>query len=414
MAVFAFKIYLLFHTAVEDMVTYEKWGTWVGEHGLGEVYFGVYFPVQYQLFGLTWAIARDLGIEFVIACKAVNLLFDLGNLGLVILLLRHYGRNLWYALLYWAHPWFLTVFSLGYVDFQFAFFLLLALYLATAMREKHQLLRYHLLVGTPIAVAFLMKPQAQGIVIALAAYAVAQVASRRTVRYFVTLAPAVLLYVAYSIYFAFAGAPLLHLTKTYLTVGNVMPCLTAHMLNAWYPLAYSLKDPAKPIYDVSDAILITPLNVPARTIAVTVTLALILLFASWLAFRRGKEVDYGRDLGAILALATTVVPFTMTSAHENHFFLGAVFLLLYAARTGDRWILNVWHAIVFLQFINIFILYETGGVAVFLAAHYPESLRAFLAVADSLLFFYLLYAMAMHRRRDGSSWTLGRRQTRAA
>lgn len=402
-AILALKIHLLFRPGMEDMVSYQKWGTWVGEHGLAEVYFGVYFPIQYQIFGWTWSIARALGVEFFIACKALTLLFDIGSFALVILLLRRYRRSLWLALLYWAHPWFVTVFSLGYVDFQFAFFLLLALYLATAMKEAGHWLRYHLLVGTAIAIGFLMKPQAQVIVIALFAYAVVQAVSRRTLRYFVTLAPAVALYVAYSIYFALAGAPLSTLTRTYLDVGKVMPCLTAHMLNVWYPLAYALKNPGDPIYAVSDAVLLTPLQIPARTIAMAVSLTLVLCFAGWQAVRKEAEVDYGRDLGAILAFVTMVVPFTMTSAHENHLFLGSIFLLLYIARTQERSIMLVWQAIFMVQFINIFALYETGNLAAFIKAHYPESLRTILAIVDSLLFLYLLYAMAANRRRASSS-----------
>lgn len=405
LAVFALKCYLVARPGMEDMVAYEKWGKWVGEQGLAPVYFGIYFPIQYQLFGLTWRIAESTGLEFSMACKAVSLLFDVGGLVLVVLLLRRYERSLWYALLYWAHPWFVAVFSLGYVDFQFSFFLLLGLWLATALSEARHPLRYHLLVGVPIAIAFLMKPQTQVIMIALGTYALVRAWRMRTGRYFVTLLPAVLLYVGYSIHFAVNDYPISHLSRTYLDVGKVMPCLTAHMLNMWYPLAYAIKDPAAEIYSVNDGILLTPWHIRPRDVALVITVAMVVFFAGREAFRREKTVDYGRDLGAILAFVTMAVPFTMTSAHENHLFLGAIFLLLYMARNQDRSVMIVWQAIFFLQFLNIYILYETGGLATFLLSHYPEGLRTILAVVDSLLFFYLVYLMLARRRRHAHAVT---------
>ncbi len=400
LAVLLLKWRLLASPVTEDVGQFEEAGFGVTLRGLGKAYGGVYFPIQWQLFGWTWVLARETDSAFYLICKLVNLLFDLGSFALVILLLRRLGRSLWYSLLYWAHPWFIVVFSLGYIDFEFGFFVLLALYLATALKEARSPLRYHLLVGTPIAIAFLMKPQVQVIVLALGVYALFDGWRRRTLRSFAVLLPSVVLFAGYSTFFVLNGRSLLYLGRGYVALGDWIPCLTAHMLNLWYPLAYALKQPGDPIFAISDKVLLTPWGLEARTVGTAVSVGLVVWFA-WLQARRRPVADEpGSSLGALLAFATIVPPFTMTMAHENHGFIGSICLLLHVARSRERSLFVIWHGIVLLQFVNLFILYGTGPLAAWLCERYSYGLRTSLAVVDSLLFLGLLYTMLAPLLRD--------------
>ena len=44
---------------------------------------------------------------------------------MLVLLLRRWGASVWWALLYWLHPYFLSLFWLGYIDAPVGFFVLL-------------------------------------------------------------------------------------------------------------------------------------------------------------------------------------------------------------------------------------------------------------------------------------------------
>ena len=120
---------LAFDMGVGDMQEYYNWGKRVLEVGLPRGYHGIYFPLQYQLFEACAAMVSYSGLKFFAVFKLANFAFDVGSFFLLLSLLKRQQANPLYALLYWLHPWFLTVFSLGYCDFQFAFFVLLALWL---------------------------------------------------------------------------------------------------------------------------------------------------------------------------------------------------------------------------------------------------------------------------------------------
>src|SRR3954469_10873696 len=115
------KYFMLFDEG-PDMFAYRDWGQKALTSGLVSSYIGIYFPLQYQIFETCAWIASRAGIQFAMVSKLANLLFDLGTFLLLLVLLRRRGGNPAYAYLYWLHPWFLSVFSLAYIDFQFAFF----------------------------------------------------------------------------------------------------------------------------------------------------------------------------------------------------------------------------------------------------------------------------------------------------
>src|SRR6185503_5229076 len=160
-----------------DMNAYHDWGQRALESSLPGTYHGIYFPLQYQLFEFCAWIEARTGWAFVPIFKLSNLFFDVGSFGLLSLWLKRRGSSPAYALLYWLHPWFLSVFSLGYIDFQFTFFVLLCIYLLGRDTANH-----YILAGIPLGLAFLMKPQAQILLIASFLYGVFHYARSRNAR----------------------------------------------------------------------------------------------------------------------------------------------------------------------------------------------------------------------------------------
>ena len=103
------------------------------------------------------------------------------------------------------------------------------------------------------------------------------------------------------------------------------------MDNVWYPIAYLIKNPEQEIYAISDQIHVLP-NLSAKYLAAGVVLTLVGLHV-WRIERAG-DLSPPERFVTIFAFATLVVPFLMTSAHENHLFLGSVFLILIVARSA--------------------------------------------------------------------------------
>jgi hypothetical protein len=116
-----------------------------------------------------------------------------------------------------------------------------------------------------------------------------------------------------------------YLAHFYLAVSGVMPCLTAQMLNIWHPIAFALKGSADPIYAVGDNIRIL-WPVTMRHAAEGATLLLLTVYA-WRASREAQEC---RPDGPVMLFLfpSLVLPFVMTSAHENHLYFASILLTL--------------------------------------------------------------------------------------
>jgi hypothetical protein len=349
------RYFLLFDTGVMDMEEYNIWGKRVLEMGLPWGYRGVYFPLQYQVFeGCAWLVARS-GLQYFTVFKFANLLFDIGLFTLLILLLKRRKANPLYALLYWLHPWFLTVFSLGYVDFQIAFFILLAIWLL-----NRDTVRDYLLAGLPLGCAFMMKPQAQILVVATFLYGCFCWLRRKDARPFAMLAGPVAFFLAYEWFFVhtlrrprFVHAAIL--PASYLNVTNVMPALTAQMTNFWTPVAYFFRNPGQAIVRVSDQIHVLP-YLPAKYLAAAIVLALIGLYVR--RVEKTLHLSPSEGFASIFGFASLVVPFLMTSVHENHLFLGTIFLvLILAANSASLSVTVAVHLLLVVQLLNLFSLY---------------------------------------------------------
>lgn len=372
------KARMLFYMGVSDMDGYYRWGQRALELGLSKSYEGAYFPLQYQIFELCAWMVQWLNVPFFTIFKGSNIPFDLGSFCLLILLLNRQGSNPLYALLYWLHPWFLFLFSLGYVDFQFTFFVLLCVWLL-----RSESARDYLLASFALGSAFLMKPQAQILLVATFLYGIFRYARTRDARPLAMLVGPILMFLGYEAYFT-ASLPL-HprlppmgayawpdlaaaiLPSSYLNITNVFPALNAQMTNVWYPIAYLIKKPwpEQKIYEISDQIHVLP-YLSAKYLAAGVVLTLVGLHV-WRIERAG-DLSPTKRFVTIFTFATLVIPFLMTSAHENHLFLGSVFLILIVARSAAFFLQLAVQVLLLVQFLNIYGLYGSGGVGG-LAAH---------------------------------------------
>ena len=125
---FAFRIFTITYPGTFDIATYNEWGLNTVEKGLHGFFHGTYFPFQYQIFAFCSWLSMVLNIEYIMVFKSVNVIFDCGTLVILYLILQRLNLSKYYLLIYWIHPWFLNMISLGYSDFHFTFFLLCALY----------------------------------------------------------------------------------------------------------------------------------------------------------------------------------------------------------------------------------------------------------------------------------------------
>lgn len=384
----AFKWQMLFYMGVNDMDVFYLWGKGVLKQGLPKYYPGMYYPFQLQVFEVcAWTTAK-LGAQFFTIFKLPNLLFDIGSFVLLVFLLKRQKANPAYALLYWLHPWFLTVFSLGYVDFQFTFFVLLCVWLLH--REST---RDYLLAGLPLAAAFLMKPQAQILVVVAFYYGLFHYVRRRDPRPFGLLAGPTLLFLAYEIWFIISRPHPWYvaarvLPASYLDVSKFSAALTAQMTNIWSPIAYLLKKPGHRIFSVSDRIHVLP-HVPIKYLAAFVVLGLVGLHV-W-RVEQESETSLTNKFAKIFFFAALAVPFFMTSGHENHLFLGTVFLVLFVA-DGVPWATKVAaQVLLFVQFLNMYSFYgeHPPWLAHLLRRTHPDEWEVVYAVISLVCFWFV-------------------------
>lgn len=391
------KYFMLFHMGNPDMSAYIGWGSAALESGLPSQYKGIYFPLQYQILeGCAWIAART-GVAIIPILKLSNLVFDIGTFCLLLLLLRRRGSNPSAAWLYWLHPWFLSMFAMGYIDFQFSFFVVLSIYCLTGDTA-----RKYLLAGIPLGCAFVMKPQAQVLLIATAAYGAFHYARTRDWRPLGMLVCSVVLFLGYEAFFTVSLFPTLGyeaayvLPSNYLNVSNVMPSLTAQMPNFWYPVAYFIRPDGVGTYAVSDQLQLLP-HLTVKYAAAAVVLGLI----AFHVFRTEKDLTMtvADRFAAIFGLASLTVPFIMTSAHENHLFLGSVFLVLFLGTRRQPSFRLASHILLMVQFLNTYGLYGIwpGGVGQVLT-FYSQELSLVYALISVPCFLLILYRLAVQAR----------------
>ncbi|MDD4902675.1 MAG: glycosyltransferase family 39 protein, partial [Patescibacteria group bacterium] len=248
----AARLFLLRYPAMHDIDAYSTWGNNVLSAGLAHGFRGIYFPIQYQIFAFCSWLVEITGWDVSAVFKFISLFFDAGNFILLTLILKNLKCNKLFALLYWLHPWFVAIFTAGYIDCQFVFFVLLTLYILLQGKSR----RNYFWAGLPLGIAFLMKPQAQMLIFAVFIFALVGYIRRRKFDQFLILAAPAILFLGYELYFSFSlfatmgFKAIILLPRKYLAIQGVMAVLTGNMLNIWYPIAYFMKQPGAPIYSV--------------------------------------------------------------------------------------------------------------------------------------------------------------------
>ena len=386
----AARVGALFVLGMCDMPTYMKWATDANARGLAQAYEGTYFPLQYQIFQGCGTIAAWCGPNYFIGFKVVNLVFDIAVFAMLACMLRRMKLHPAYALFYWCHPWFVSLFFLGYVDCQFGFFALLTAFLA----DKAKGFRGFCAAGIPLGIAFVMKPQAQVFVVVVVFYAVVRWLWWREWRTLGMLFGPVILFASYGAYFFLRGHSFLMLARSYLHLSDFFPCLTAQMLNVWYPVAHFLWPDERKSFSADSYRILGTLT--CHHVAIALVLAWLLVFVYLVAReKRGKVFEHPWVL--LFAYATVVFPMLITRAHENHLYLGTVFLVLLLPLAKRPVYIVAIHALLLLQFINIVSWYGLGNnplstykIVSFLHDFHPLEVILIEAVLACVFFLKLL------------------------
>ncbi|MDD4902512.1 MAG: hypothetical protein PHE24_05255, partial [Patescibacteria group bacterium] len=123
----------------------------------------------------------------------------------------------------------------------------------------------------------------------------------------------------------------------------------------------------------------------------------VVTLVSWYAFLVQRQDESKAESGGsfllIFAFVSLVVAFLMTSAHENHFYLATVLLIILLAKFGGRVFSLALHGTLIIQFVNIYLLYFNDYVANYLRGGYGLGTRTILAVIS--VFFFILIAKEM-------------------
>lgn len=383
------RLGLLARPGTFDVDIYASWARVGLEQGLVAAYTtdltnaGSYYPFEMAILIACQWLADATGVGFHGAVKGVNALFDAGLFAVLLAWLPRVGAPRELALVQWLHPWFLTIFSLGYVDAHFAFFLLLSV----AALHGEPDLRRCLLAGVPLGIAFTMKPQAQVPMLALGAFAVFHALRQRDFGPLALGVFPVMAFVGWSLVFAASSqtgsgsAGLAFLAERYLAAGDIVPCLNGTRLNLWYPIAEALRPARAPVWAVSDAIPVLG-AIEVRHLAAVAVLAGVIGFA-WRASRAAPSVSLGERLWLVLAFAGLVVPYVMTQAHENHFYVGSLLALPLLVASRDRALAVALHVILVLDAANAFVLYEQSEWARTLRRGYTPELRTALSFVST-------------------------------
>jgi hypothetical protein len=341
---------------MDDMKAYVLWGSKANAQGLASSYSGIYFPLQWQVFQACAWVTSLTGLAYFMVFKAANLVADLALLLLLARLLRDEGQEPRGALRFWCHPTFLMFAVLGYIDGHYALLALLTALLA----DRATSLGKFAVAGLPLSGAFLMKPQAQSLMIVAFIFAILRYARRKDARPFGLFVAPTLLFVAYTVGLAMGGRSIWALTLTYMETASVMPAMTANQLNFWYPVAY-LVEPTRPVYFVADTARVLG-SLTIRDLAIALTLSLLGVFAWRLEAARAASTARTEPGTWVLlfAFASLTLPMVMTNAHENHFFLAGLFFVVlwpWARHPAERAALQVLLA---LSGLNLLGLYGLG------------------------------------------------------
>lgn len=123
-----------------------------------------------------------------------------------------------------------------------------------------------------------------------------------------------------------------------------------------------------------------------------------LAFLAW-RVERDADATVGNKFLRIFGMASLLVPMFMTSAHENHLFLGSVFLVLFFAidrRLSVRMAIQILLAIQFLNLNGLYAEHPARLAAFLRRIHSEQAVVAYSVV--SLLCCVTIFACQISRR----------------
>jgi hypothetical protein len=367
----AIRLFMLSKDGTQDLGAVLVWGDSVDQVGLSEAYFGIYFPLEWQILGAAVDLSHLLDVSGIEALKGVNLVFEIVGFALLVCLLRIWELPRRYALLYWLAPYFLVMSWLGYVDPQISCVLLGVLVILARWETPGGFLA----AGVVLGIGFMMKPQFIPVVgvipMLVAASLVVNPADRiRNLRPLLLLVGPAVLFVGYTAFFVLNGWTLTHLANTYRPdVLEVYALgLNANLLTFWLPVAQALSEPDQALFQVTEPDWLNTFGTVA---------ALALLSASVFVIAKRRPVIGSREVFLAFLFVTLILPMVMTRGHENHLYLGSVLAVILAAAVRDRVLTWSLVALFLISFFNIFARYGFG-------ADYPDN--AVVQWATGLLF----------------------------
>jgi hypothetical protein len=370
----------------QDPGTVLGWGQAVATNGLADAYQGFYFPVLYQVFGSIVALTEHFEIRSIVALKAVNIACDLGIFTLIVVLLQRWAVNPAYALVYWLAPYVMGLDWLGYTDFEVGFFALLTVVIVSFGSRPVDFL----IAGIPLGVTLLMKPEAYMLFAVLVLFVLARAALDRrvmTVRNWVLLfvAPVVMVGI-YSLYFGVSGHGYRFLPSQYVGTTHSVPSFSGNMPNIWHVIGEFYRQGENSVYTVTHPSIY-------HVIAAISTMAILAAFAIVIARTAGQRSE-GMNMLLLFAVASLVVPMTMTQAHENHLFLGAAFSSLVMVIARDRRFTIALSALLLLAFVNLYARYGLDAGWRPFAPEYTYPLQFAMAVITTATFAVLALQLA--------------------
>ena len=348
------RVVLLPYEGTFDMVDYADWGQRVRAHGLAQTF--VQYPLVNQLFAWEISLADALHLSVWAGLKLGTVVFDVGILVVLVVLLRRWGASPWWALLYWLHPYFMSLTWLGYIDAPVGFFIVLGI-LVLSWRPT---LTMAAVAGLAFGLALMQKPQAVTVVAAVVSLLIALVVMCRgrighnETRLALLLGGVAFVFAGYSAYFHKLGYGWTHLMDGYLPSGLAKQSqgLTENMLNIWYPVANAYARKGFPLYTVDK---------PAIFHDVGSVLVAVAFVVSTLAVAYGAR---GRPLAVsvllVTALWTLALPMLGTHAHENHLFYGLLLTLPIIAIARNMTLTIAYIVLLTADGVNIAVRYTFG------------------------------------------------------
>jgi hypothetical protein len=336
-----------------DINTILSWGRGVNDVGLPHAYGGIYFPIEWQLSAVAVFASRHLDVSAVASRKAITLAFDLGAVVLLVLLLRAWRLDSRYALIYWLHPYFVLLVILGYLDPHIGCSILACLLILARVPGRTGFLA----AGLPLALAFMMKPQAIGLVAAIPLLVLMAILMnpehrRENLQPLLLLVAPLAVFAGYSLYFDLGGAQLNTIAHTYTPseLARQSESLSANIPNFWWPVALALRD-GGPAYAVTEPTVLNPISQSAAILALVAALTVVV---------RARPVIGSREVLLAFAFTGLIIPMVATHAHENHLYLGLLLCIPLAAASPDRRLFWALQGLLAVQFLNVFERYAFG------------------------------------------------------